>query len=182
MTQTASGTSKIERDMADHLALVKTLAHHDAAISGLGTRMTGVETGLNHVNDKVSSLDNRVAQGFGEVLSQIRESKASQGPGLGDSIKMAVGSVSLVAAAVVVVTFLVTSYVDPKLEKINSKAETLMGLRQRDENERAREYERLREGRHERVDGEIERLTEELDAVQAKAGWGNVVIDRGARK
>lgn len=177
----AQEKTKFENDMNDHLSLAKTLAHHDAAIFGLGTRMTGVEAGLSHVNEKVSTLDSRVAQGFGEVLSQIRESKAAQGPGFSDSIKLSVGIVSLGAAAIAAVTFLVASFVEPKIEKINASTDVLSSLRTRDEIERAREYEKLRDGRYQQYDNAIEKLSNRVNDLDAKAGWNSVTVE-GVRK
>lgn len=170
-------TPKKQNDMTDYMSLARTQAHHDAAITGLGTRMTGVESGLSNVNEKVSSLDSRVAQGFGEVLSQIREGKASQGPGLPESIKLAVGLVSLGAAAIAVVTFLVTSNVEPKLERITSTTDNLTGLRARDEDERRRDYESLRDKRYERFDSAIDKLSSRINDLDAKTGWNPVTIE-----
>jgi CII-binding regulator of phage lambda lysogenization HflD len=166
--------------MSENLALAKTLAHHDAAISGLGSRMTGVEAGLNHVNEKVSTLDSRVAQGFGEVLSQIRESKAAQGPGFSDSIRMTVGMVTLGAAAVAAVTFMVSSFVEPKLQKLTDVTEKLDRNFERDQDAKQREYEKLKELRREEIDSKLEKLSEQ--ASQLPSGWGTVVIEKGSKK
>jgi hypothetical protein len=167
--------TKAGHDMADSLQLAKTLATHDAAITGLGSRMSGVENGLNHVNEKVSTLDSRVAQGFGEVLSQIRESKASQGPGLSETVKIVVGGASLVVMAAAAVTFLVTSHVEPRLLEIANKTEALTSLRSRDEQERQKELELLREERREKIDTVLERLAEQVKDIDAKAGWAATV-------
>lgn len=176
-----AGRAQPNKDMTDHLHLVNQLAHHDAAISSFGSRMTAVESTLSHVQDKLQNVDSRMQSGFAEIGGLIKENKAQQGPGIVEVVKLAVSIVALGAAGAAVVTFLVTSHVEPKLQKLNDTTEVLKDFRTRDEETRTRELEQLKEMRREHVDNSIESLQQKVDNMLAIREWGPVVVQKGAR-
>jgi hypothetical protein len=111
--------------MSDHFHLVNQLAHHDAAIGALGSRMTGVEASLTHVQERVGALDNKVSAGFSSVEALIRENRATQGPSMPDVMRGLVTGGALIAMSAGAITVLVTSFVNPDLVALDHKTTAL---------------------------------------------------------
>lgn len=108
--------------MSEQFHLVNQLAHHDAAIGALSSRMTGVEASLTHVQERVGALDNKVSAGFSGLEALIRESRATQGPSMPDVLKGLVTGGALIAMSAGAITVLVTSFVNPDLVALEHRA------------------------------------------------------------
>jgi hypothetical protein len=145
--------------MTDHLHLVNQIAHHDAAIGALGARMTGVESTLSHVQDKVMSLDTKVSGGFSSLESLIRENKATQGPGISDVMRGVATGGAIIAMSAGAITMLVTSFVKPELVELQIKTNNLEKIDERRTAAEHSEREELRERRRQQIDETIEKLT-----------------------
>lgn len=165
--------------MTDHLHLVNQLAHHDAAISAFGSRMTAVESTLGHVQDKLSNVDSRMQSGFAEVSGLIKESRAQQGPGMSETVKLAVAACSLVALSSAAIMFLVNSGVEPKLRELTLHTQKLGELRARDEDQRSRELEKLREDEKSDLETSVLELRRTVDEMQTSKNWNQVIIKKG---
>lgn len=111
--------------MSEQFHLVNQLAHHDAAIGALSSRMTGVEASLTHVQERVGALDNKVSAGFSGLEALIRESRATQGPSMPDVLKGLVTGGALIAMSAGAITVLVTSFVNPDLVALEHKTTAL---------------------------------------------------------
>lgn len=157
--------------MTDHLHLVNQLAHHDAAIGALGSRMSGVESALSHVQDKVSDLDGKVSEGFGSLESLIRENKASQGPGIYDLMKGVATGGAIVAMSAAAITMLVTSFVAPELTSLKERTGVLStDLTHRAEGDR-QELLSLRNQQRDLIDNKLLDLNRMIVDLQGRIGW-----------
>lgn len=157
--------------MTDHLHLVNQLAHHDAAISALGSRMTGVESSLGHVQEKVGTLDSKVSAGFSNLESLVREGKASQGPTLGELLKGVATGGAIVGMSAGAITMLVTSFVEPKVVSLETKT-TWLEEREKERMEVDRtELHALKERRREYVDDTLDKLSAKAARLLELRSW-----------
>ena len=166
-------------DMTDHLQLISQIAHHDAAISAFGSRMTAVESTLGKVQDQVSAIDNRMQTGFSNIEGLIKEEKASHGPGFFDILKSAATIVAIGAAAATTITFLVTAQMTPVVQKIDDRTSYLTKMRDRDEDHRDRAFEGLKAKQEEMLSKKLESLEGTLLELQTNKAWNQVTIRKG---
>jgi hypothetical protein len=147
-------------ELADHSRLVIQSAENAAAIGVLGSRVTSLESTLSHVQDKVMSLDSKVASGFSTLESLIREGKAGQGPGLAEILKGVATGGAIIAMSAGAITMLVTSFVKPELVEITATVDQLQKIdTQRSEAER-QELLALRERRRQMIDEQLKDLAD----------------------
>jgi hypothetical protein len=155
--------------MTDHLHLINQIAHHDAAIGALSSRMTGVESTLAHVQDKVMGLDSKVSTGFSSLESLVREGKASQGPGLPEMLKGVATGGAIVGMSAAAITMLVTSFVKPELVTLQQATHDLKAREEiRSAAERS-EYSAIKDRRRQQIDDVLEKLSEQAGRVPS--GW-----------
>lgn len=164
--------------LTDHLHLVNQIAHHDAAIGSLSSRMTGVESTLSHLQDRVMGLDSKVSAGFGSLESLIREGKAGQGPTFAEILKGIATGGAIVAMSAGAITMLVTSFVKPDLVQLQIKTDKLSASDEMRAASEKAELLALRERRREQIDKTMEKLSDQtfrLDgawATETKKGGG----------
>lgn len=155
--------------VTDHLHLINQVAHHDAALSAFGSRMSAVEGTLSHVQDKVMALDSKMSAGFGSLESLIRENRASQGPRMGEILKGVATGGAIIAMSAGAITMLVTSFVKPELVTLQ---QTTTELKKADQDREALEKAELlalRERRREQVDQTLQKLNDHT--FRLKGAW-----------
>jgi len=147
--------------------LVTTLAHHDAAINGLSGRMTGVEAGLNKLQDDVHNGFNGMQQtmtaAVGALSSKFDRIEAR--PSL--DVHKVIGSVvsvavlfSMVCAGIIWITTSQFSGFIAKQDAINE--------REKSRNEwQTGEINKSSDRLH-RVEGEVSRIGEWMTTVHVK--------------
>lgn len=157
--------------MSEHLHLVNQLAHHDAAIGALSSRMTGVEATLGHVQEKVGALDSKLTTGFSAVESLIRENRAAQGPGLADLLRGVATGGAIVGMSAAAITMLVTSFVEPKLVAVQKVSEYLVKQENERSNAELNELYQLRDRRRDRLD----ELSDQVGRLMEYRAWSPTV-------
>lgn len=175
--------------MSGRSDLDSTLAHHDAAIDSLSTRMVGVESGLRSlhgevhsgfvkVSDKFSGLD----ASFAEIKTLIARSEAKQGPGLGDVMKLVAMGGAIVGMAAAAITMLVTSFVSPELTNLKDTADVLS----KDHDARVamerEELAALRNQRRDRFETNLDQLSAIVVDLQQRLGWQATVTQKPERR
>lgn len=156
-------------EMSDHSRLVIQSAENAAAIGVLGSRVTGVESTLSHVQDKVMSLDSKVSSGFSSIESLIRENKAGQGPGLSDILRGVATGGAIIAMSAGAITMLVTSFVKPDLVALQQVTDN---LRMREDSRREAERRELldmKEQQQQQINKAIEKLSDQANRITG--GW-----------
>lgn len=154
--------------------LASTLAHHDAGITNLENRMTGVEQGMR-------SLEGVVQTGFSHLSNTLSEIRGRTGPGLGDILKVVATGGAVVAMASAAITMLVQSFISPELTELKDSAR----LFSRDHEARLSrdmdELRDLREARKDRIESEVGSLLSEVQAMKEKMGWAPEVRRAGGK-
>lgn len=177
----ADATKHFEKNVMSK-DLISTLAHHDAAISTLGGRMTGVEAGLTSLQSEVSDLDHKVGDGFAQLSSLVRENQAGKGPGMAEVLKVVATGGAVLAMSATAITVLVTSFTAPQLTKLESKADGL----ERDNDARLEaernELQRLREQRRDRLETKLDELMGEVSGLKEKYQWSARVEPTGGKR
>jgi hypothetical protein len=156
-------------ELSDHSRLVIQSAENAAAIGVLGSRVTGVESTLSHVQDKVMSLDSKVASGFSTIESLIRENKASQGPGLPDILKGVATGGAIIAMSAGAITMLVTSFVKPDLVALQQVTDNLRTREDARREAERRELLDMKEERQKQINQAIEKLSDQ--ALRLNGAW-----------
>lgn len=141
-----------------------TLAHHDAAIQQLSTRVSHVETAIETGFAKAS--DN-----FNELKGLLARNDAKQGPGLGEIMKVVATGGAIVGMSAAAITMLVTSFVAPELTDLKGSTKVLASDHDaRLDLERA-ELAALREKRRLEVETRLDELSKDLGGLKERFGW-----------
>jgi len=141
-----------------------TLAHHDAAIQQLSTRVSHVETAIETGFAKAG--DN-----FNELKSMLAKTEGQKGPGLGEIMKVIATGGAIVGMSAAGITMLVTSFVTPELTDLKGSTKVLASDHDaRLDLERA-ELAALREKRRLEVETRLDELSKDLGGLKERFGW-----------
>ena len=144
--------------------LRNTLAHHDAAIGQLSTRVSHVETAIE--TGFAKSNDN-----FAEIKGLLAQNAAQTGPGLGEIMKVIATGGAIVGMSAAAITMLVTSFVTPELTGIKGTTSVLAK-----DHEARIEYDReeltkYRDKRRQEVDERLNEMAKNLEVIKERFGW-----------
>lgn len=162
------------------------IAHHDAEISNLGGRMDGVEMGLRSLHGEVHSGFTKVADrfssmdgSFAKIENLIVKSEAKQGPAFGDLLKIIATGGAIVAMSAAAITMLVQSFISPDLTNLRDMSSMLSKEHDIRITQDAQELRRLREDRKDKIEKDIETLSDVVTDLRERLGWTATVRDMG---
>ena len=141
-----------------------TLAHHDAAINQLSTRVSHVETAIETGFAKAG--DN-----FNELKSLLARTEGEKGPGMGEIMKVIATGGAILGMSAAAITMLVTSFVTPELTDLKGSTKVLASDHDaRLDLDRA-ELAALREKRRMEVEQRLDELSRNVDGLKERFGW-----------
>jgi len=141
-----------------------TLAHHDAAINQLSTRVSHVETAIETGFAKAG--DN-----FNELKSLLARTEGEKGPGMGEIMKVIATGGAILGMSAAAITMLVTSFVKPELTDLQGQTKALASeYDARADTERA-ELVTLRERRRLEMEQRLDELSKNVDVIKERFGW-----------
>ncbi len=160
---TLSG-ARVMSKLSTHDDLRGTLAHHDAAINQLSTRVSHVETAIETGFAKAS--DN-----FNELKSMLAKTEGQKGPGLGEIMKVVATGGAIVGMSAAAITMLVTSFVAPELTNLKDTATVLSKDHDARMDREREELAALREKRKIEVESRLDELMKSMEAIKERFGW-----------
>ena len=144
--------------------LRSTLAHHDAAIQQLSTRVSHVETAI-------STGFAKAGDNFNELKSLLARTEGEKGPGMGEIMKIVATGGALLGMSAAAITMLVTSFVKPELTDLQGQTKALASeYDARADTERA-ELVTLRERRRLEMEQRLDEISKDLGGLKERFGW-----------
>lgn len=138
------------------------LAHHDAKISSLDDRMSGVEKSLHSVSESLS-------RGFAAINDRLGSFENSRGPGIQSIMGLVAIGGSIVGMSAAAITFLVTSYVSPPITRLEGQVASLRYYVDRREELDRSDLIDLRRNRDKSVNEDIAQLGKMIRQIETRA-------------
>ena len=158
-------TIKTDQDVRD------AVINHEATLSALGGRITGVEEGLKTVHADISGIKGDMSVGFASITSEIRESKASQGPRLGEMLKYVAIGGGVIGMSAAAITVLVTSFVSPEITGLKTHSAAYQRDFEARIDEARQELTSFRNKERERLRADLDGLRSEIGGLRDKLSW-----------
>lgn len=147
------------------------IAHHDLAIGQLATRVSHVETAIEHGFAKVDQRFGTLETSLADIKNALVKNEASKGPGLSETVKIIMGGGGIIALIASAITILVLSFTAPALTKLDTSAAVFQKDLDDRQTEARKELSDLRKAERDALAVEVDALKETLASVKEKIGW-----------
>lgn len=144
---------------------------HEARFAAFGSRLDGVEDGLKVVHRDVSAIKTDMNSGFAQLSADIKESKASRGPGWIPVIGAAAGAVTIAGFLSYAVMTLVLSNVGPSISGLEKSSSSYQREFDARVDEARQELTAMRNKERERLREDIDSVRGDLTEIREKIGW-----------
>lgn len=164
--------------MAEKMAKLNTdqdvrdaVINHEAYISALSGRITGVEDALKTVRVDISGIKRDMSTGFASVLQKISESKAETGQQWTKLLGGGAALAAILGGITYAITTLVNSNVAAPLVTLDTKVRHAEQQISDSKDEDRQELLQYRKDRKALVDRQIESIAQKIDRLEEKMQW-----------